>query len=590
MKTSTRRDILEAVRAGEMTPEDAFARIAALAASKPKPAPTPGAAPAPLVEDTADGIAVIGMAGRFPGAADVGEYWRNLLEGRDSVGEVPAERWDHAAYHSADPRAPGKCATKWGGFLADADKFDPLFFNLSPREAERMDPQQRLFLQEAWKAFEDAGCADERLQALKCGVFVGCKDGDYRERLRGEDADAYALMGNDSAILSARIAYHLNLRGPAISVDTACSSSAVAIHLACESLRGGACELALAGGAVLTTAPTSFVTLRRLNAFSASGRCRTFAAGADGFVPAEAVAAVVLKPLAAARREGDRIYGVIRGTAANQDGRSNGITAPSAPAQTALIRELYDRLGLDAASIGYVETHGTGTALGDPIEVEGLTRAFRHYTDRRGFCALGAVKTNTGHPMLASGVSALIKVLLCLRHRELVPSLHFDAPNPHIDFADSPFFVNTRRQPWAAPAGGGRRRAGLSSFGFSGTNVHMVIEEADKVGAGTGAEGGAAPGADAQAGVGEERGRARLYAFSAKTPEALVRRAAELAAWLRGPEGAGAAAAAIAWTLGAGRSHLAERAAVVAESKAELAAALERVAAEGAESPAWRRG
>ena len=578
---TTRREILEAVQTGKISPEAAYARIAALGTG----GTAGGADPANRTErkDRShgaedEGIAVIGMAGRFPGAANVGEYWRNLCEGRDAVGEVPAERWDHAAYYSADPKAPGKCATKWGGFLADADKFDPLFFNVSPREAERMDPQQRLFLQEAWKAFEDAGCADERLQALKCGVFVGCKDGDYRDRLRAEGTDAYGLMGNDSAILSARIAYHLNLRGPAISVDTACSSSAMALHLACESLRSGACELALAGGAVLMTSPESFVTLSRLNAFSASGRCRPFAAGADGFVPAEAVAAVVLKPLAAARRDGDRIYGVIRGTAVNQDGRSNGITAPSAPAQTALIRELYDRLKLDPTTIGYIETHGTGTALGDPIEVEGLTQAFRHYTERRGFCALGAVKSNTGHPMLASGVSALIKVLLCLHHRELVPSLHFDAPNPHIDFEGSPFFVNTRRQAWAAA--GGRRRAGLSSFGFSGTNVHMVVEEAVTE-AGT-------PRANGTEGTYDEE--ARLFAFSAKDPEALGRRAAELAAWLRGPEGKAASVADVAWTLGAGRSHLAERAAVVAESKAELLGVMERVAAEGVDSAAWRRG
>ncbi len=590
---TTRREILEAVRAGAMTPEAAYAQIAALA----KEGGSGGADQADRTDpmertdrshgaDAAgDGIAVIGMAGRFPGAADVGEYWRNLCEGRDSVGEVPPARWDHAAYYSADSKAPGKCATKWGGFLADADKFDPLFFNLSPREAERMDPQQRLFLQEAWKAFEDAGCADERLQALKCGVFVGCKDGDYRDRLRAGGTDAYGLMGNDSAILSARIAYHLNLHGPAISVDTACSSSAVALHLACESLRSGACELALAGGAVLMTSPESFVTLSRLNAFSATGRCRAFAAGADGFVPAEAVAAVVLKPLAAARRDGDRIYGVIRGTAVNQDGRSNGITAPSAPAQTALIRELYDRLKLDPTTIGYIETHGTGTALGDPIEVEGLTRAFRHYTERRGFCALGAVKSNTGHPMLASGVSALIKVLLCLRHRELVPSLHFDAPNPHIDFEGSPFFVNTRRQAWAVPAGG-LRRAGLSSFGFSGTNVHLVVEEAE------GVEKDGKDLTDRTNGTDRTdlTSRVRLYAFSGKTTEALLRRAAELAAWLRGPEGAAASAADIAWTLGAGRTHLAERAAVVAKSKAELLGVLDRVLAEGVDSAAWRRG
>ena len=289
------------------------------------------------------------------------------------------------------------------------------------------------------------------------------------------EPEPYAFLGNGVSILASRLSYLLNLRGPAVAVDTACASSLVALHLACQSLLSGECELALAGGVFVSTTPSFHYLTGRLGMLSPTGECRAFDDRANGFVPAEAVGAVVLRPLDAALRDGDQIYGVIRATGTNQDGRSNGLTAPSAKAQAELEQEVYRRAGIDPATITCVETHGTGTRLGDPIEIEGLTRAFGPGRNNR--CAIGSVKTNIGHPGPAAGIVGFIKVLLALRNRQLPPSLNFETPNRHIPFAESPFYVNRELCDWASPAGT-PRRAAVSSFGLSGTNAHVVVEEA----------------------------------------------------------------------------------------------------------------
>jgi polyketide synthase PksN len=507
--------------------------------------------PAPQESTETEAIAVIGMAGRFPGAANLDDFWGRILAGHDCVSEVPASRWNVDEIFDERYEARGKTYSRRAGLLESPFCFDPLFFNLSPREAMVMDPQQRVFLEEAWKALENACYSNARLDGVSCGVFVGCGSGDYRDRLRGQPGyeEAFALTGNANSILAARIAYTLNLRGPALAIDTACSSSLVAVHYACRSLRAGDCDVALAGGVTILSGPAFHIAASRTGMLSPQGRCRTFDSGADGFVPAEAAGVIMLKPLRAALRDGDLIHGVIRAIAVNQDGRSNGITAPSGRAQTELEVHAYARNGISAATISYVEAHGTGTRLGDPIEVDSLIQAFRRHSDEAGFCALGSVKANIGHSLAAAGIAGLLKLLLCLRHRTLPPLAGFETLNPQINLTDSPFFIPTEPLPWRPP--GGLRRAAISSFGFSGTNCHLVIDEAPPP----------APRPPTAAGM-------VLVLLSARTPEALRRRADDLLLWLRLQDEA--ALADTAWTLEAGRSHFEHRFACVAGSVAEL--------------------
>lgn len=440
-------------------------------------------APAGIASDTASSrprepaaafgpIAIVGMSGRFPKSADLQELWAHLAAG-DEVTE-PITRWPVDA--SRLPENTRICPR--GGFLSDIDQFDPLFFNISGTEANYMDPQHRVLLEESWHALEDAGYAGESIAGARCGVYMGFNGGDYGELLQGQPSlPPHAMWGNAASVLSSRIAYYLDLQGPAITLDTACSSSLVAIHLACQGLWTGETDMALAGGVWIQCTPGFLISSSRAGMLSPTGQCRAFGAGADGFVPSEGVGVVVLKRLQDALDAGDHIHGVIRGSAINQDGASNGITAPSAASQQRLQRHVYDTFGIDPTQLQMVEAHGTGTILGDPIEASALTRSFRHYTDRTEFCALGSIKTNIGHTGAAAGVAGLIKVLLALRNRQIPPSLHFAQANPHIAFADSPFFVNTRLRHWDVPAGQ-RRLAAVSSFGLSGTNAHVVVEEA----------------------------------------------------------------------------------------------------------------
>ncbi|MCI4193231.1 FkbM family methyltransferase [Dickeya dianthicola] len=425
-----------------------------------------------------DDIAVIGMSARFPGVVNVDAFWSLLLDGGNCISEVPASRWNIAAYFDEDRTKPNKTYGRWGGFIEDIDKFDASFFGISGKEAKQMDPQQRLFLQESWHALEDAGYANREIKDKKWAVYAGADAGDYQANLRQHDIplDASSFMGNDASILAARIAYFMDMKGPAMAIDTASSSSLAAVHLACESLRNGAVDMAIAGGVSIHTTANFHILCAKAGMLSADGRCKPFDHRADGFVPGEAVGVVILKRLQDAIDDKDHIYSVIKGSAMNQDGKTNGITAPSSRSQTELICQVYDALNLSADELTYIEAHGTGTTLGDPIEITGLTDAFRRQTQRTGFCAIGSVKSNIGHCVHASGVSALIKLLLSFKHRKLAPSVNYEKPNPLIPFEDTPFVVNTQVQDWQ-PNSQGKRIAAVSSFGFSGTNVHMVLEE-----------------------------------------------------------------------------------------------------------------
>ncbi|HKR65096.1 MAG TPA: SDR family NAD(P)-dependent oxidoreductase, partial [Thermoanaerobaculia bacterium] len=490
--------------------------------------------------DDDDSVAIIGFSGRFPGAANSDEYWRNLANGICSIREVPPERW----------RADAS-ACRWGGFLDDVDAFDPLFFNISGSEARLMDPQQRLFLMECWRALEDGGYAPSTLAGTRCGVFAGAVDGDYRRLLEsaGESRGAQWLTGNDSAVLASRIAYFLDLKGPTLSINAACASSLTAVHLACRAILAGDADLMLAGGVYVATTPDFFIHASSMGMLSPTGECRAFDARANGFVPGEGAGAVLLKRHADALRDGDTIHGVIRASAINQDGRTNGITAPSATSQRDVELEVYRRVHPD--SIQYVETHGTGTALGDPVEMQALTDAFRAHTTRRNFCAIGSVKTNIGHATLAAGIASVIKILMALRHRALPPSLGFAEPNPRIDFERSPFFVNRELRPWESD---GPRRAAISGFGFNGSNCHIVIEEP--------------PRADVE----PEADRLQLIPISARDEEALQRRVSELASWLRRER---PALADVAFTL-QHRATLERRVALAVSSTDELIDRLDR--------------
>lgn len=434
-------------------------------------ATSPGRA-APGEPADRDVIAIIGMSGRFADCEDVHALWEHLAAADELVGDV--SRWDLRSVH-AEAGRDTETYCKRGSFLHDIDLFDPLFFKISGMDAVYMDPNQRLFLEEAWNALEDAGYVGPGLEGTRCGVYVGCGAGDY-EQLFPKDAPVQSVWGRMSAILASRIAYYLDLTGPAVPVDTACSSSLVAIHLACQGLWSGETRMALAGGVFVSSTPKIFA-LEAAGMFSPSGRCHTFDARADGTVPGEGVGVLVLKRVSQALTDGDHIHGVIRGSGINQDGKTNGITAPSAQSQERLQRGIYDDFGITADSISLVEAHGTGTKLGDPIEIAALSRAFRQDTGRQNFCAIGSIKTNIGHTQFAAGVAGVIKVLLALKHRCIPPSLNFQSANPGIDFDASPFFVNTVMRDWDSPPGI-PRRAAVSSFGASGTNAHLVIEEA----------------------------------------------------------------------------------------------------------------
>ena len=416
------------------------------------------------------------MSGQFPKAGNLTGFWDNIVQGKDCISEIPPSRWPMAKYYDTDPEAPGKSTSKWMGVLENVDQFDPTFFNIPPVEAIAMDPQQRLFLENCWSCIEDAGIRPSELSGSRCGVFVGCATSDYGQLFHETDLNARVLMGNTTSILAARISYFLNLRGPSLAIETACSSSLVAVAEACNSLVLGDSDLALAGGVCMMAGPSLHVMTSKAGMLSQQGRCRTFDQRADGFVPGEGVGVVLLKRLSDAVRDQDTIYGVIKGWGVNQDGKTNGITAPNGQAQMELEKSVYQKFDINPAQITLVEAHGTGTKLGDPIEVEALTKAFQSFTNEKQYCALGSVKSNIGHLLTAAGIAGLIKVILAIKHRTLPPTIHYDHLNEHIDLKDTPFYISKDKQPWTTPQGK-PRCAAVSSFGFSGTNAHMVVEE-----------------------------------------------------------------------------------------------------------------
>lgn len=420
-------------------------------------------------------IAIVGMGCRFPGADNLAAFWQLLRSGRDAIGQMPDERRGMAGGHP-DPWRDVRHSE--GGYLAGIDRFDPRFFSIAPREAVTMDPQQRLLLEVSWEALEDAAIAPDRLAGSQAGVFVGISTGDYSrlQIARAGGVSAYAGTGHALSIAANRLSYVLDLHGPSWAVDTGCSSSLVAVHQACRSLRGGECDLAIAGGVNLILLPQLTEVFSRAGMLADHGRCRTFSADADGYVRSEGCGVVVLKRLSAALRDGDRIAALILGTAVNQDGRSNGLTAPNGPAQEAVIRRAQEDAGIRPDDVGYVEAHGTGTPLGDPIEFASLGHALRNGRPREDTCWVGSVKTNIGHTEAAAGVAGLIKAVLALEHEEIPPHLHFTRLNPKIDAAGSGLAIPTSRTPW--PRGSRRRLAGINSFGFGGTNAHVVVGDA----------------------------------------------------------------------------------------------------------------
>ncbi len=431
--------------------------------------------PEPVRGSEREAIAIVGLGCRFPGADDPDAFWRLLHDGLDAITEVPADRWENRTVRDVE-RAAG--SARWGGFLRQVDQFDPQFFGISPREAARIDPQHRLLLEVAWEALENAGKPPDKLAGSATGVFIGISTNDYsRFQFENPDnLDAYAATGNAFSIAANRLSYFLDLKGPSLAIDTACSSSLVAVHLACQSLRLGECKMALAGGVNLILSPELTLAFSQARMMAADGRCKTFDALADGYVRGEGCGIVVLKRLSDALKEGDGILALVRGSAVNQDGRSNGLTAPHGPAQQAVIRQALENANVSPNQISYVEAHGTGTPLGDPIEVQSLWEVLREQRFPDNPCAIGSVKTNIGHLEAAAGIAGLIKTALCLHHREIAPHLHLQRINSHIPLEKMALVIPTERQPWTTNSG--HCFAGVSSFGFGGTNAHIVLEEA----------------------------------------------------------------------------------------------------------------
>ncbi len=522
----------------------------ASSSSGAKPEPKPAAA-APIRTD--EPIAIVAVACRFPGAPDPEGFWEVLSGGIDAIREIPDDRFDVDEYYDPDPEAPGKIYTRYGGFLDRIDGFDPEFFGISPREAVWMDPQQRLMLEIAWEGLERAGYSPAALRGSRSGVFVGVAANEYSQLLSAkgvESIEAHFITGNALNVIAGRVAFALGLEGPAMAVDTACSSSLVAVHQACQALHSGDCDLALAGGVNVLVSPASIIATSRARMLSADGRCKTFDAAANGYARSEGCGILVLKRLSDAERDGDSICAVISGSAVNQDGASSGLTVPNGGAQQRLITAALTRAGLVGGDVDYLEAHGTGTSLGDPIEVQAAAAAYGAGRDADRPLLIGSAKTNIGHLESAAGIAGLIKVVLSLQHEVLPQNLHFENPSPHIPWDSLPVRVVDKAIPWRA--NGRPRRAGTSSFGFSGTNAHVLIEEAPQQ---------TAVAAPEPATAGEPLG---VLPLSARSPEALVAMAQRYGTWLEAhPE---VDIADMCFTAGAGRSHFDHRAALVVDS------------------------
>ena len=526
---------LQKLEAGELSPEQAYYLIYECGSQR---SPVPG---------QRQDIAVVGFACRFPGAGSAEDFWRNLDNGVAAITTIPAERWDVATVFRQYGLNPATSCCR-GGFIPDIDKFDAEFFMISPQEALVMDPQQRLLLQTVWHTLEHAGYSKQALWGSNCGVFIGARAGTYQPIADDKVARA-TVTGSISNFIAARLSDFYNFKGPSLVFDTACSSSLVSLHYACRSIHSSECDAAIVGGVHLIVSPEGYVSLNKARALSVDGQCHVFDKRANGFVPGEGVGAVYLKPLPRAIADNDRIYAVIKGSAVNNDGHTMGITTPEMQGQQSVIAAALNDAGVSAETISYLEAHGTGTMIGDPIEVKALTNVFRQYTQRKNYCAIGSVKTNIGHLDTAAGVASLIKVVLSLYHRQLPPTLNCHEPNPRFRFIDSPFYPNTASCPW--PKVEGVRRAAISSFGFGGTNCHVILEQAPA----------ATP-------VSQEAPPYYFFTISAATETALTRLCANYRRHLA--EDQELAMADLCFTANAGRQHFGHRRAFVCRDSSDL--------------------
>ena len=509
---------------------------------------------------TTEPIAVIGLGCRFPGASNPEQFWMLLQNGVDAITEVPPTRWQAEIFYDPDPDTVGKMNTRWGGFLHAVDQFDPQFFNIAPREAANIDPQQRLLLEVAWEALEHAGQAPERLAGSSTGVFVGIASNDYAQLQFSHPnlLDAYAGTGSAHSLAANRLSYLLDLRGPSLAVDTACSASLVAVHLARQNLQSGDCDLAIAAGVNLILTPQLTIALSKAHMMAADGRCKPFDARADGYVRSEGCGVVILKRLSDALKHGDRILAVLQGSAVNEDGCSNGLTAPNGLAQQAVIQRALQNAGVPATQLSYVETHGTGTSLGDPIEVNALKATLLPGRSQNQPCWMGSVKANIGHLEAAAGIAGFIKVVLALQHRMIPPQIHLQQLNPLISLEDTPLSVPTQLQPWVVDSD--LRWAGISSFSFGGTNAHAILAET--------------PQAQREPSPLQNDKPLHLLTLSAKGDRALRELTAHFEHYCS--EHSQVSLADVCFTASTGRSHFNHRLAAIADSLPQMQEQLQR--------------
>jgi polyketide synthase PksN len=534
-----------------------FAKMVALSATKSH-------------ASTPEPIAIVGMSGRFPMAGDIHEFWQNLRDGKDCITEIPGDRWDWREYYGDPAKEVNKTNIKWGGFINGVDEFDPLFFGISPREAQLMDPQQRLLMTYVWKTIEDAGYAAQSLSGTQTGIFVGTSSLGYSSLVSKANVpiEGYTSTGMAPSVGPNRMSYLLNIHGPSEPIETACSSSLVAIHRAVCAIENGSCAMAIAGGVNTIVTPELYISFNKAGMLCEDGRCKTFSNQANGYVRGEGVGMLFLKKLKDAEAAGDHIYGIIRGTSENHGGRANSLTAPNPKAQADLLQTVYTKAGIDPRTVSYIEAHGTGTELGDPIEINGLKTAFKELYQATGdtqvinsHCGLGSVKTNIGHLELAAGIAGVIKVLLQLKHRTLVKSLHCETINPYIQLKDSPFYIVQETKEWktSQDAQGKElpRRAGVSSFGFGGANAHVVIEEY-------------IPKNLAQAPITITAGNSAIIVLSAKNEERLREQAQQLLATIQSQQFTDSDLVDVAYTLQVGREAMEERLGLIVGSIKEL--------------------
>mmetsp|Transcript_1834 Transcript_1834/g.1276 ORF Transcript_1834/g.1276 Transcript_1834/m.1276 type:complete len:738 (-) Transcript_1834:104-2317(-) len=508
------------------------------------------------------------MSGKFPQSENLEEFWRHLESGDNLITEIPEDRWDWKEYYGDPEKEANKTNSKWGGFMKDVDKFDASFFKTSPREAELMDPQQRIFLETVWSCIEDAGYKASDLSETNTGLFVGVATTDYAELLRekGAEIESYTATGMSLSIVANRISHFLNFQGPSESIDTACSSSTVAINRAITACRQGECDMAIAGGVNVLLTPSGFIAFSKLGMLCDDRNVKTFDKDANGYARGEGVGAVLLKPLKKAEADRNHIYAVIKGTAVNHGGRGYSLTAPNPIAQSRVIIDAYKNAGINPETVNYIEANGTGTNLGDPVEINGFKESFLKLSNNNkhrqiGYCAVGSIKPNIGHLEATSGIASLFKVILSLKHKKIPATINFDQLNPYIDIKESPFYIVDKMQIWEPlkdESGSSLPlRASINSFGFGGSNAHLVIEEYKKVTE------------EAQRHKGTKSDESQIFVFSAKNEERLKVYANNMVNFLEKAEDK-VDLIDVAYTLQAGRNEMQERLAIVVSGMTKL--------------------